>query len=76
MNKSYIISERGSAERRILLLGALGVGFLVRDFSVCLSVCLFVPGGSLAVAEWRVFNNGDGGFYLGSSGAGVEDKVG
>ena len=47
----HIISERGGAEWRILLLGASGKGVQITHFSVCLFVCLFVgvfPGGSPA----------------------------
>ena len=47
------ISERGGAEWRILLLGALGWGVLVWDFSVCLCVCLSVPGWVASDPPWR-----------------------
>ena len=44
----HIIRTRGVPSGGILLLGAMGLGVLVWDFSVCLSVCLFVPGGAQA----------------------------
>ena len=47
-----LISERGGAERRILVPGCDGVGGSAGEpcLSVCVSVCLFVPGGSRPVA--------------------------
>jgi hypothetical protein len=49
---SFDISERGGTEWRILLLGALGFGVPVCDFSVCLFVGV-LPGGSRATRPRR-----------------------